>query len=78
VHPKQSRISRRFAVSALYVAQIKPFSLLDAGLWGIRDVGTEENPAPHLIFGYIKVSAAHGAAAQAQATLLKFQAIFVL
>jgi len=74
---KRHRISDRLRVSTRYVAQNKPFSLLDADLWVIRDARPEEIPAPHLIFGYIRVSAAYGAAALAQATLLKFQAIFI-
>jgi hypothetical protein len=52
------------------VAQNKTFPPLDARIRVFRGARPEEIPAPHLIFGYIKVSAAYGAAAQAQATLL--------
>jgi hypothetical protein len=59
-----------------YVTQTKPFLQFDACLCDFEAGGSEEIPAGHLIFSYIRVSAASGVAAPAQATHMKYQAIF--
>ena len=67
----------KFARRIRYMTQNKPFLYLDASHGIFRAVRAEEIPAVPLIFSYIRVSAASGAAVQAQATLLNFKAIFI-